>query len=132
MLGLMAQDRETSERTISRHLSFDRMRETADSLKGVRSGDLEPGDRVIVETRNSVYSIWAWTSSCYIVSGGWYDKTGQSPKAVKINGCTFGGSVICADIIAAPGLFLEFSDHVKTTRIQRVTVVRVETSDRLH
>lgn len=120
----MSQDHKTSEHRIGRQLSFEKIRKAAGDLKGVRSIDLEPGDRVIVETRNSVYSIWAWTASRYIVSGGWYDRTGQSPKTLGINGCTFGGSVICSDIVAAPGLFLEFSDNVKTTRIQRVTVIR--------
>jgi len=47
-----------------------------------------------------------------------------SPTMVTINGCTFGGSVIRHDVVAARGLFLEFGNKVSTTRIQDVRVVR--------
>jgi hypothetical protein len=40
---------------------------------------------------------------------------------VRINGCTWGGRAICEEIIAAPGLFLEFANGVTTTRIKSVT-----------
>ena len=45
------------------------------------------------------------------------------PGIVGINGCTWGGSVIHSDILAAPGLFLEFANGVTTTRIRSVFVV---------
>ena len=38
-------------------------------------------------------------------------------------GCTWGGSAIKEDIVAARGLFLEFGNHVITTRIQNVRVI---------
>ena len=47
-----------------------------------------------------------------------------SSMAVPINGCTYGGSAIQHDVVAAPGLFLEFGNNVSTTRIQNVSLVR--------
>jgi hypothetical protein len=58
----------------------------------------------------------------------WFDQNSSAPLTVCINGCTWGGSAIKSDILAAPGLFLEFGNRVRTTRIQQVTV---HTSDTL-
>jgi hypothetical protein len=90
----------------------------------VRKGDIGWGDRVVVRTRNSIYSIWALGQDNYAVSGGWFDGQNISPATVKINGCTYGGTAIRQDIIAAPGLFLEFGNNVLTTRILEVKVER--------
>jgi hypothetical protein len=62
----------------------------------------------------------------YSVSGGWFDREGVSPQKMTINGCTWGGSAINLDLVAAPGLFLEFGNQVLTTRIQHVRVIRRE------
>jgi len=88
-----------------------------------RKGDLEVGDRVLVTTKNSVYCLDALGGDLFHVSGGWFERC-SAPRLVTINGCTFGGTVICTDIVAAPGLFLEFGNQVSTTRIRRVRVVR--------
>lgn len=90
----------------------------------VRKSDLGCGDRVTVRTRNSVYSLWALGDGTFAVSGGWFDQQNESPAMVTVNGCTYGGSVIRHDIVAAPGLFLEFGNNVSTTRIRDVRVVR--------
>jgi hypothetical protein len=90
----------------------------------VRREDLGWGDRLVVTTRNSVYSIWALGADEYLVCGGWFDRKDMSPALVTINGCTYGGSAIRHDVIAAPGLFLEFGNNVLTTRIRHVRVVR--------
>jgi hypothetical protein len=90
----------------------------------VRKGELSAGDRVIVSTRNSIYSLWALGGDSFAVSGGWFDKTDEAPTVVTINGCTYGGSVIRHDVVAARGLFLEFGNNVSTTRIQSVRVLR--------
>jgi len=95
----------------------------AKQLPVTRKRDLEPGDCVIVSTRNSVYYLQALGGDLFRASGGWFDKT-SSPRTVTVNGCTFGGSVICTDIVAAHGLFLEFGNRVSTTRIQDVRVLR--------
>jgi hypothetical protein len=95
----------------------------ATRLPGVRKGQLQPGDTVVVRTRNSFYAIGALPNGEYAVSGGWFAENGGAPIAVAINGCTWGGRAILTDMIAAPGLFLEFGNGVRTTRIQAVTVV---------
>ena len=90
----------------------------------LRKRDLSFGDMVLVRTRNSVYSICVLGNDLYLVFGGWFDRKGLSPQTVKINGCTWGGSAIKQDIVAARGLFLEFENRVVTTRIQDFKVIR--------
>lgn len=96
------------------------------SLEEVRKNELRSGDRVLVTTMNSLYIIWVLGEGHYWVCGGWFDRQGMSPKKVGINGCTWGGSAIKRDIIAACGLRLEFGNRVLTSRIRRVSVVRAE------
>jgi hypothetical protein len=90
----------------------------------VRKSDLQLGDRVIVRTRNSVYSLWALGGDTFAVSGGWFDRNSDTPTTVTVNGCTYGGSLIRYNVVAAPGLFLEFGNSVSTTRIREVRVIR--------
>jgi hypothetical protein len=42
------------------------------------------------------------------------------------NGCTWGGSAIKQDIVAALGLRLEFGNSVRTARIREVRVILAE------
>ncbi|MFQ5817256.1 MAG: hypothetical protein ACE5H2_04770 [Terriglobia bacterium] len=98
--------------------------EQASCLKSIRKTDLRCGDWVLVTTKNSLYSIYALGNDLYSVSGGWFDRQGLSPATTTINGCTWGGSAIKIDIVAAPSLFLEFGNRVLTTRIQRVQLIR--------
>lgn len=93
-------------------------------LETVHKGDLHHGDWVVVLTKNSTYSICFVGEDLYAVSGGWFDRQSAAPLTVAVNGCTWGGSAIKSDILAAPGLFLEFGNRVRTTRIQRVQVHR--------
>lgn len=93
-------------------------------LDVVRKKDVHDGDRVVVSTRNSRYTIWALGNGLYWVWGGWFDLQGSSPQRMTINGCTWGGSVIKRDIVAARGLRLEFGNTVLTTRIEQVRVIR--------
>ena len=106
--------------------------ERADRVGGVRKHDLDLGDRVIVRTRNSSYSIMSLGDGRYRVSGGWFDRLGVSPATTTINGCTWGGSAIKTDMVAGPGLFLEFGNRVVTTRIQQVRVVRSAGPSMIH
>ena len=96
----------------------------AGRLPVTRNRDLEPGDCVIVSTKNSVYRLHALGGNEFHVSGGWFDRN-PSQGTVTVNGCTFGGLAIWTDVVAAKGLFLEFGNSVSTTRIQDVRVVRV-------
>jgi len=93
-------------------------------IKQVRKWDLKFGDLVLITTRNSIYYIYVLDNDSYLVSGGWFDRKGLSPLKTGINGCTWGGSVIKIDALAACGLCLEFGNRVVTTTIQRVSVLR--------
>jgi hypothetical protein len=96
----------------------------ARSLEEVRKRDLRSGDRVMVTTRNSLYTLWALGDRHFLVWGGWFDRQGISPQRVSINGCTWGGSAVKLDIIAALGLRLEFGNRVLTTPIRHVRLIR--------
>ena len=94
------------------------------TLEAVRKRDLRSGDRVMVATRNSLYTLWVLGDRQFLVWGGWFDRQGTSPQRVSINGCTWGGSAIKMDIIAALGLRLEFGNSVLTTPIRHVRLIR--------
>jgi len=96
------------------------MVEQSDKLHQVKKKDLQPGDEVKLRTKNSIYSIKVDEDGSYIVSGGWFDKMAMSPAKTTINGCTWGGSVIKTDIVAACGLFLEFGNRLITSTIQEI------------
>jgi hypothetical protein len=96
----------------------------------VQKSELRPGDRVMVATENSVYCISVLGDSTYSVWGGWFDRQGLSPVRLSIAGCTWGGSVIKHDIVAARGLRLEFGNRVVTSRIREIRVIRGDVGDR--
>lgn len=89
----------------------------------VRRRDLTWRASLLVTTKNSTYAINRAGDDTWFVWGGWFARHGQLPAVVGINGCTWGGSVIYPEILAAPGLFLEFANGVTTTRIRSVCVV---------
>ena len=93
-------------------------------IRAIRKADLLFGDCLIVSTRNSFYRIVSLGNGMFRVSGGWFDRTGSSPATTSINGCTWGGSAIHADLAAGKGLFLEFGNKVLTTRIRRFRLIR--------
>lgn len=94
--------------------------ESAAHLQQVLKNGVQYGDVVIVTTLNSVYSIRVLSHDSYLVSGGWFDRHGLSPMNTTIAGCTWGGSIIKRDIIAASGLCLEFGNRVVTSPIRRM------------
>ena len=53
----------------------------------------------------------------------------MSPVRLSIAGCTWGGSVIKNDIVAACGLHLEFGNRLLTSRIRDVLVIRAGQED---
>lgn len=98
--------------------------ENSEHVREVRKVDLSAGDHVFVKTCNSVYLIEALGNGVYAVSGGWFDRIGPSPARTKIIGCSWGGSVIKADVVAACGLRLEFGNRVLTSPVKKIFVVR--------
>jgi hypothetical protein len=98
--------------------------EQARAARPVRKTDLRCGDCVLITTENSIYSIRVLEDSTYSIRGGWFDRQGMSPVRISIAGCTWGGSVIRSDILAACGLHLEFGNRVVTSRIRDFQVIR--------
>lgn len=96
----------------------------SETIDGVRRRDLSPGDRLVVATRNSFYALTATVRGTFQVAGGWFDRHGQGPSELAVAGCTVGGTALLADLVAAPGLFLEFANGVRTTRIRHVRHLR--------
>ncbi len=60
-----------------------------EQLAAVRKNDLRFGDRVVVTTCNSTYSIHVLKNGQYAISGGWVDKEGLSPLRTHISGYTW-------------------------------------------
>lgn len=82
-----------------------------------------PGQTVVVRTKNSFYAITRLEDEEFAVSGGWFEGNCGGPLRVRINGCTWGRRAILSEVVAAPGLFLEFANGIRTTRIQAVSQV---------
>ncbi len=96
---------------------------TAGLLYQVRKGEVKPGDWMFVKTCNSVYLLRLIGDDECLATGGWFDNKGLSPYRVKINGCTWGGSVINMGILAAQGLCIEFNNRVTTSQIQMIAIM---------
>jgi len=86
----------------------------------------------VVRTRNSTYAMRALGRNHFAVSGGWFEMNGGSPQVAQVNGCTWGGSAIRCDLVASPGLFLEFGNGVKTTRIRSVKLISAPVGGSTH
>jgi len=86
--------------------------------------DIQAGDIVYVKTQNSTYSLYAREDGVFEITGGWFDKRGVSPFITKINGCTYGGSMINIRTIAVCGLCIEFGNNVRTSTVQKIFVNR--------
>lgn len=104
-------------------LPIDRLASAAAQIGGVRRKDVRAGDRIIVSTKNSVYSLTACTDGAFVVSGGWYELQGLGATRTEVRGCTAGGRALLTEHVAAPGLFLEFEDGLRTTRIRTVRLI---------
>ncbi|MGH2567325.1 MAG: hypothetical protein ACRDGA_03225 [Bacteroidota bacterium] len=100
--------------------SLNSILESADKLSAIKKSDLHVGDRVYVKTLNSCYALDVLGNGKYRVSGGWFDHKGLSPATVTVAGCTWGGSVIKVDVVAACGLSVEFGNRLITSSIQKI------------
>jgi hypothetical protein len=100
--------------------SLQALTDRADHLHAVCKSDLREGDWVFVKTRNSCYRIRVLAGGRYSVSGGWFERKGSSPTTITISGCTWGGSIIKVDIIAACGLNMEFGNRLTTSTIEKI------------
>jgi len=103
--------------------TLDRIAASAGAIEGVWAHEVQAGDWVVVRTRNSTYSAAVLGDGTYYVAGGWFSGS-RANLRLRITGCTWGGSAIHTGLVAAPGMFLEFSNGVRTTRIQHVRLIR--------
>ncbi|HLX12344.1 MAG TPA: hypothetical protein VKS81_05980 [Bacteroidota bacterium] len=92
-------------------------------LKEVKKCEMTKGDIVYIKTHNSTYTLASNGNGMFEVSGGWFSAHGADRTCLKVNGCTWGGSAIKTDIVAACGLMLEFGNRVKTSRIKKIYVL---------
>jgi hypothetical protein len=111
--------------------TLDRLTEDARAIEGIWVEATEPGDFVVVCTRNSKYTLVVLGDGRYRVTGGWFEATGANGCDVRVAGCTWGGAAIHTRLIAAAGMFLEFDNGVRTTRIREVRLMRTR-HDRTH
>jgi hypothetical protein len=109
---------------IARFRTVNAILEQTKVSRPVRKRDLGCGDYVLVTTENSIYSIEVLEDATYCIRGGWFDRQRLSPVKTSIVGCTWGGTAIKNDIVAACGLHLEFGNRVLTSRIREAIVIR--------
>jgi len=95
----------------------------AGELMMVRKADLRVGDVLIVKTCNSVYTMRPLGSGVYAIQGGWFDHKGVAPCTTTVTGCTWGGSMVKVDIVAACGLCIEFGNRLTTSLVRSIIVV---------
>jgi len=105
-------------------IAIDDLAEAAGIVGGVKRHELNSGDKVIVSTRNSVYALTIRGDGSFEVSGGWFEREGAGTMIVEVLGCTAGGHALFTEHIAAPGLFMEFGDGLRTTRIRTVRAIQ--------
>lgn len=112
--------------------SLDRLTSAACSIDGIWEGDLHPGDQVIVRTRNSTYSLRVNGDGTFDASGGWFAAHPDAGERLRVAGCTWGGTALLTRMIAAPGMFLEFANGVRTTRIREAHHIRPSAGPTIH
>jgi hypothetical protein len=96
----------------------------SDRLRQIYKAALGLDDLVVITTCNSVYKIRKKEENLFEVCGGWFDRKGLSPFVVGVRGCSWGGSIIKVDIIAACGLRLEFGNSLITSPIRKISVIK--------
>lgn len=101
-------------------------------MDGIRDEDLQPGDLLIIRTRNSTYSLRANGDGTFDASGGWFSRHAGAGQRVRIAGCTWGGTALLTRMVAAPGMCLEFANRVLTTRIREVRHIRPAAVSTIH
>ena len=106
--------------------TLDRLTQDAHAIDGIWVESIEPGDKIVVRTRNSVYALVVLGNGRYRVTGGWFEATGANDTDVRIAGCTWGGAAIHTRLVAAAGMFLEFDNGVRTTRVREVRLYRID------
>ena len=120
----VAESGAADSRTEGEVRTLDRLSQHARVVDGVWVKELDPGDWIIVTTENSVYSLLAVGDGSYYVAGGWFASGGGDSTHVRVSGCTWGGTAICTGLVAARGMFIEFGNGVRTSRVRDTRLLR--------
>lgn len=105
-------------------ISLNAILEHLPRFRRLQRTDLCFADRIVVFTQNSRYDLIVVGDGEYLITGGWFDREQLSPHRVRINGCTWGGSMIWRETVAAPGMCIEFDNRVITSPVRRVLICR--------
>ncbi len=87
--------------------------------------EVEAGDLIVIHTHNSVYYLRCDNDMKFIVSGGYFDSDTKISQRIGISGCTWGGSAINTEMLAVRGMQLEFANHVTTSSIRKIKVLKM-------
>lgn len=107
-------------------VSLEKLVQKTEELKHVLKDSVNLWDCLYVKTQNSLYTIRKIEEKYFEVSGGWFDKKGLSPSILNIHGCTWGGSTIHINILAACGLRMEFGNNLITSPVNQTVVIKAE------
>lgn len=100
--------------------------QATDRLKHISKDSFSLWDFLIVKTQNSLYTIRKVEDKYFEVSGGWFDKKGLSPSRLMIRGCSWGGSILHINMLAACGLCMEFGNNLITSPVHQIVVIKTE------
>ncbi len=107
-------------------INLDKIVQSTEKLKHVSKASFNLWDYLFVKTRNSLYTIRKIEDTYFEVSGGWFDKKGLSPSRLMIRGCSYGGSTLHINMLAACGLRMEFGNNLITSPVNQIIVIKAE------
>ena len=107
----------------SRAYSLSDLADHASSALGVRRSDVQKGDTLILHTQNSIYTAKYLGNGQFLVKGGWFSVQEDQYVQTSISGCTWGGKCIQQNLLASPGMRVEFGNRVLTSILKRVVKI---------
>ena len=93
-----------------------------ETVHNLPKSDVLPGDRIIVETRNSEYHLQVLSDNLFAITGGWFGE--DEPSRLSIVYCTRTDSFINTELIAGVGMQIRFSNDLSTSQVVRIRVLR--------
>lgn len=121
-------DTTSTSRSRVKGADLERIARYFEEAETIDRAEVETGDRLIVTTLNSTYTLDYVGEGQWRVTGGWFDRNMVTPAVVRITGCSLGGSVINQRLVVGSGLRIEFDNRVVTTTIRRFTLWRTDES----
>ena len=94
------------------------------SEQAVNRHNIRPGDEFTMTTSSSLYQVRVLKEDSFVVSGGWFDENGESPRRTGILGCSMDVKTINEDIVCAYGLHVHFENGVVTSPVRKIEIRR--------